>query len=203
MPQREVLEPKKAKGGVVITPAAPDSRQVAAESKRELGGRASLPSPAFHLLGHTIKVCVAALTLGIWFIVGFVFWIPLLARATTSFTVSATYSNLVARGVHIPNAGLEHATLFYVDGFRSIIGSIFAPPLSEPIHTEFRASRFLLEIGWALLFWWATLLAFSSLGVILTPYSDTFLSLPWLWDQVSQLWLPNGEPGVDGRTLLD
>jgi len=196
MSQQGLLQLKKAGQDGAATARAADKQRADDAPQSGPGESSQVSMPAFLLICHSIKVCVAGVTLGIWFVVGFVFWIPLLARATTSFTVSATHSNLVARGVHIPNAGLEHATLFYIDGFRSIIQSMFAPPPSEPTCAEFQVGRFMLEIGWAVVFWWVTLLAFSSIGVVLTPYSDTYLSLTWLWDQLGQFWTRRDVPSI-------
>lgn len=177
--------PGKATPAMASPAAASNS---AGESVPRIPASVLPASPLFQAISTSLKVAVAGFTVAIWAIVGFVFWIPLLARATTSFAVSATYSNLVARGAHVPNAGLEHATLFYVSGFRSIVASIFASsPPAEAERIEFKARRFLAEIAWTMFFWWGTLVSLSALGVMLTPYSETYLSLPWLWEQLTGL----------------
>jgi hypothetical protein len=125
---------------------------------------------------YVIKFPILLLTLAIWAVVGFVFWLPLLARATALFSVMVLYVNLTrVSQTHLVsyNNHLNIAVVFYVDGFRRIIDALYgevkgAGEEGQPI--PMRLGRFLFECSWTLVFWFATLCLLAHLG--------------WLPDQV-------------------
>lgn len=140
-----------------------------------------MASPVALAIG-VVRIATMVFTLVVWTIVGFVFWIPLLGRATTAFTMHTLYSNLKQRNARVPSLGLEHAMLFYISGFRNIVDAILRETDEEPSGIlELRFWRLLMETAWTLVFWWATLAAFAYVGSFSEEITSTILSpLDWV-----------------------
>ncbi len=129
----------------------------------------------------TIRYALLTIVLAVWSVVGFVFWIPLIVRATAAFCVTAVYANLARANADVPNEGLQHAALFYVSGYRSIYRAIIEPHSTELERTPaFRGGRFLGETIWTALFWWAVLFVLAGSGEAL-GFSRAELVDPALW----------------------
>ena len=137
-----------------------------------------------------IRYSLLAVVLAVWSITGFFFWIPLIARATAVFCVTAVYANLLAHDADVPNRGLQHAAFFYVNGFCSIYRAIIEPHSGEPeTMPAFRLGRFLAEAFWSILFWWITLFTLAYLGVAFAAYQSQLADpFNWLVEQVSAGW---------------
>ncbi len=146
------------------------------------------------LIGRLVRLAVRysllSVVLAVWAISGFIFWIPLIVRATAAFCVSAVYSNLVSHEADVPNRALQHAGFFYVNGFRSIYRAVVEPHSGRPEATPtFRLGRFVAEGLWAVLFWWIALFTLAYLGIAFTLY-EAQLGYPvtWFVEQASVVW---------------
>jgi hypothetical protein len=111
-----------------------------------------------------VMFVVVIITLIIWAFVGFVFWIPLLARSTAVF--SATILAVTIANRHEDSRGLgyqlEIATKFYIDGFRMIVEALYARPAGPPENfPKIHFGRVIIEILWAGFFWAVMLRLFS------------------------------------------
>ncbi|HWT05356.1 MAG TPA: hypothetical protein VN224_06325 [Xanthomonadales bacterium] len=108
------------------------------------------------------------LLLGVWAVVGFIFWIPLVARVTAVFAAFLVYNMIVdprrSRLKHImPHLGM--AISFYSLGFR-VLKSTFSDPKtpadeepgSYPLQIGF--TKVLMELATTFLFW-------GSIGLLL------------------------------------
>ncbi len=137
-----------------------------------------------------IRYTMLAVVTAVWTVVGFIFWLPLLVRGTVGFLVNAVYANLAAPDADVPNRALQHAALFYVNGFRSIYRAVLEPHSGDPERTPtFRSGRFLTEVIWAVLSWWVVLFVLAGSGEAL-GWSREELASPigWFVDQVAMAW---------------
>ncbi len=111
------------------------------------------------LLGFAIKLIWLVLflfTTAIWSVVGFIFWIPLLARSTAVFSSLILYVTLTNQDHHALGYQLEIAARFYVDGYRHIYdvfydGPANPPPSGKPLELE--PWGILLVTLWTIGFW--------------------------------------------------
>lgn len=129
-----------------------------------------------HLTWGIVSVC-----LGLWAVIGFIFWIPLLLRSMLHFSGALIQSMLQdARPVEAGRV-LRETVDFYRRGFVVAITAVFgdAPSPTKPVR-PLNAWRFILEVMWAAAVWYVILLA---LGTIDTTPGDLWTavaSYPWL-----------------------
>lgn len=114
-----------------------------------------------------VRLLTLAFTLVVWAIIGFVFWLPLLARNTLVFTTHTLHANLRRGNATVNSLGLEHAITFYINGFQNIIDGIVKPSTTERDYAgpPFRFWRLAGESLITGAFWWAALMLLSYLGV--------------------------------------
>lgn len=121
------------------------------------------------LLG-IVRLAILLVTAAVWAIIGFIFWVPLLARSTAVFSALILYVTLTNQDHTRLGYQLEVATRFYIEGFRRIFESLFkrvgAPPTGEPI--KLQPLRVLLETMWTIGFW--------SLALFFSKSLDLFVS---------------------------
>jgi hypothetical protein len=112
-----------------------------------------------------IKAPILVLTLAVWAVVGFVFWVPLLARCTAIFSAGVLLAALARRDAGAYGRQLEIAMSFYADGFRKTVEALTARS-SEERDWDFPLAigRFLAESLWAAIFWIGVLVTAESLG---------------------------------------
>ena len=80
--------------------------------------------PALGYLIIGIRHLVLGISIVIWSIVGFIFWVPMLLFSILHFSALILYATLtVANPSHLASR-LEHAVRFYVDGFKIIIEAV-------------------------------------------------------------------------------
>jgi len=60
----------------------------------------------------------------IWLFVGPIFWIPLLGKSVTIFTLAVLTSAITNRSTANSSANLERAILYYFEGFKAILRSM-------------------------------------------------------------------------------
>ena len=113
-----------------------------------------------------IRMAVLFITLLIWFVIGFIFWVPLLARTISVFSFSILHANITGTDASYYSSVLDKAVLFYIDGFRKILSAMQISHLDDETHMEiptFHWIRFALEIATTIVFWGATFLLFRFL----------------------------------------
>ncbi len=108
----------------------------------------------------SVKTTVLAITVSIWAIVGFFFWVPMLARAVAVFSAAVVHSALTHQDPGTAARFLDIAITFYIRGFRQIVDVINSPVQAHPgAPKRIHALRFLFELAWAGVFWVVTILA--------------------------------------------
>ena len=141
---------------------------------------------------HVIRFATLLATIAIWAVVGFVFWVPMIARATLLFTTHTLYANLRHGNASVMNLGLEHAITFYVNGFRNIIDTVandHVPDRERYSGPAVRIGRLLVETASAGFVWWLTLLSLSQLGWTGRELGEALLvPLQWLSDGARWAW---------------
>jgi hypothetical protein len=65
-------------------------------------------------------IFVRVIVMVVWSVVGFFFWIPLLARIITVYTAIVAAGVFSGNGISGANSMLEKASTFYIRGFYSI-----------------------------------------------------------------------------------
>ena len=142
------------------------------------------------LVSRVIRYSLLAVVITVWALLGFAFWIPLIARATVGFCITAIYANLVTPNADVPNRGIQHAAHFYLNGFRSIYRAVVEPHSGDPESTPtFQGGRFFSEAVWAIFFWWVLLFAMAYFGVALSAFREP-LAYPvvWVMERVRTAW---------------
>lgn len=105
------------------------------------------------LLVAPVKYFVYLVSLAIWAIVGFIFWIPVLVRSTASFSAAILYATLTGTAANHIGAQMNAAISFYFRGFNLIRDAMFAPRQVADELPPFRLLQFISEALWAALFW--------------------------------------------------
>lgn len=121
-----------------------------------------------------LRIAVTVVALAIWGVIGFVFWVPLLARATASFSSLILYTTLVGSNPSGTAGALDAATNFYVRGFGNIFKAYEDRGSSYGEADLFSFGKFVVEVLWALLFWGSFLSTLYAVG-----YASW---LPDLWE---------------------
>jgi hypothetical protein len=100
---------------------------------------------------------VQFITLTSWTVVGFLFWLPMIARAIALLSAATLYATINRLGpsyLHPAKAQLAAATTFWSDGFAYIRAS--ADDIAPEQHgtpIEFNYMRVLVELATTLIFW--------------------------------------------------
>jgi len=96
-----------------------------------------------------LRLAVLVVALVIWSVVGFVFWIPLLIRQITMFSVLILHATLTNQDPSAAGVGLDLAVTFYANGFRKIISAMYRERhTGSEAGMEFRPLRFMAEMAW-------------------------------------------------------
>jgi hypothetical protein len=126
-----------------------------------------------------LRTVILAFVMGIWTVLGPLFWIPLLARMVAYFTAMVTLSAVSRTDISAAQARLDYAVAFFPHGYRLILDSITkaAKPGSPLPNAEPQPGQVMAvvkEIFWAALFWAGIAYAagFWSLGAF-------FAEVPW------------------------
>lgn len=114
-------------------------------------------------LVRIVMVLVLLVALAVWAVVGFIFWIPLLIRATSVFSTSLVHSAITNQKPSNLGAGLEAAAGFYFNGFKSAFSTFSGDSNQTTSNKEIRLGAMFLEILWAA-FSWVLILSFSLPG---------------------------------------
>jgi hypothetical protein len=97
----------------------------AAELMHATGG---MTDSEFNLLGRlitAIRHLVLGVSIVIWTIVGFIFWIPMLVFSIIHFSALIVYATLTEADPSNLASKLERSVTFYLDGFKNIIQAVY------------------------------------------------------------------------------
>jgi hypothetical protein len=94
------------------------------------------------------------ISLAAWALIGLVFWIPIMTRATTVFSGMILYATLTHQKADALGEYLRLASGFYANGFRITTEALY-PPKGTPSASaiEFRVGHFITELLWTTAFW--------------------------------------------------
>ena len=138
------------------------------------------PKGRVHEAVRILTWAILAVCLALWAVVGFLFWVPLLLRSMLEFTLALIQSML--QGARPVQAGrvLRETVDFYRRGFLVAIEAVFGKlPESARSQHPMSGGRVVMEIGWALLVWYAVLLM---VGAVETTPADLWRAAaqyPW------------------------
>jgi hypothetical protein len=97
---------------------------------------------------------IFVITLTAWALVGFIFWIPILTRATTVFSGMILYATLTHQNADILREHMRVASGFYADGFKITKEALYPTKGSpSPNAIEIHLGRFIIELLWTCAFW--------------------------------------------------
>ena len=110
----------------------------------------------------SIRLCVLAIALLIWSVIGFLFWVPMLVFAIARYSVHVVYLTISGLDADVVSAQLEHAVGFYVNGFRNVVRGVFRKPSNQGpgLTPQIDAGRLMLHVIGVTLFWLAALALF-------------------------------------------
>lgn len=74
---------------------------------------------------NAIRQFVLAVSLSIWAVVGFLFWIPMLVHAIVQFSALIVYATITDADPSTLATNLERAVRFYLEGFRKVVRAIY------------------------------------------------------------------------------
>lgn len=122
---------------------------------------------------------ILVVVLGVWALVGLVFWIPLMVRTMVRFSVSLVQATLDGERPTDAARTLQDSVSFYQRGFRVAIEAIDGEPIGErrgrhPIHGE----RLFRELLWALVIWYLIMIP---LNLAWSPFELWGWITAWPW----------------------
>jgi hypothetical protein len=117
--------------------------------------------------------------LGVWLVVGAIFWIPLILRSMVLFSVSLIEATLEGNKPAKSARILRESVTFYRRGFVVATDVILRDQVMEESAERPFAGRLFREVLWAVVLWYLILLFF---GIIETSPIDAWnwcVSFPW------------------------
>lgn len=131
-----------------------------------------------NIVQRGIREIIRWIVMANWAVLGLLFWVPLLARMTATFTgavIASAFTNADLKGAEV---GLDRATKFYVVGFEKINSVVNAlgreepnAALVKPMSDE-EQTVVLVECLFAALFWLVTVIAVGSLFGVWSEFFD-------------------------------
>jgi hypothetical protein len=101
---------------------------------------------------------ILGVVLGVWAVVGLVFWIPLLARTMLRFSVALVQATLDGERPTSAARTLQDAVSFYLRGFRVAIEAVDGEPVADSRPAgSIRGRRLVRELVWAGVIWYLIL----------------------------------------------
>ena len=130
-----------------------------------------------------IRIITYTMIWVLWMIMGLVFWIPLLVRATASVAAGILYCAITESDPSSMKASFETALTFYPRGFELIARVLSTNYKGQPIQSKTAGGsvwwRVVLEMCWTALFWGSLILGVSGmLGYRLLPAITSLGELP-------------------------
>ncbi len=144
--------------------------------------------PVDNIILRVVVEIVRGLVNVVWAFIGIFFWIPLLARATTVFSI-AIFSSVISGGsTYNAQTMLDKASKFYISGFIKINESISSVidgkyiAASNLKRTSIKKSTVFFEALFSLIFWVLSVIAISSIFI------DIGIVFSWIGDRFGDLW---------------
>ncbi len=130
-----------------------DPSQQDAHAARELAG-------ASEQIANVIQLAVCIVLVGVWTVVGFLFWIPFLVRAIGAYTTAVLGATFTGVSLYSAQRGLDTAVRFWFAGYQVVLEarhSTFSPRRSTrleegPPLKDF-VEQLLGHLVFSLLFW--------------------------------------------------
>jgi hypothetical protein len=113
-----------------------------------------------------IMLLMAAISMGIWALVGLAIWVPLLVRAAVLLLAASIYAATTHASIASAVAGLKHSVVFYFRGFKWIAESITqdVPETGDVQALDWsKFGHFLFTIVASVAFWVLTVLTIRAL----------------------------------------
>jgi len=111
-----------------------------------------------------LKVPILIFVLLIWTVIGFLFWIPLLARTIAIYTSILLIDNITEKWSNSKDytERLETSTRFYATGFVNIIDALYGEQEKAPYSNKerFDFGRLFVEALWCAGFWGSVILLY-------------------------------------------
>jgi len=107
-----------------------------------------------------LRVPILLLTLAVWAIVGFFFWIPLLARSVAIYCAVLLSTTLTAKDIRPAAGQLQFAIGFWVAGFRNVLDTFHTMEKGQAGAVTTGSLEFwpvIRELAWSFIFWFVTL----------------------------------------------
>jgi hypothetical protein len=106
---------------------------------------------------NIIRQFALAVSLVIWAIVGFLFWIPMLVYSIVQFSAMIVYATITDADPNSLATRLERAVRFYLEGFRNVIKAIYRRKTDGPATTDVRVeiTKIIVHVIGTVLFWLA------------------------------------------------
>jgi hypothetical protein len=115
----------------------------------------------------------------VWAVVGAVFWIPLMLRATLRFSLRLLETMFEGRKPAKAALALRDAVSFYRRGFVVAVEVITGEKIDERDDGPVTENRLVKEFFWALLVWYFIALLFGWIQASPLDLVDWFRSIPW------------------------
>ena len=103
-----------------------------------------------------VREVVRLIVLGLWLIIGFFFWVPLLLRMVVYFTWRIAVSSFTGLSMAKAQQGLDRAIRFYAIGFKNINHAVTHGSVTDDSAPSFRAgflSGILPDLAFSIVFW--------------------------------------------------
>ena len=115
-------------------------------AERGGGGEMHQEGKLLRLIIGVIREVVLVISLIIWSVVGFLFWIPMLIQAIIHFSALVVYATITDSDSDLLAAHLERAVRFYLQGFRNIIHAVYRKsPHGTPTAD--------MDVNWVVIAW--------------------------------------------------
>lgn len=129
-------------------------RDPAAATPAAEGTPAAEASPGARFL-KLLTRGILAVVLGVWAVVGIVFWVPLMIRTMVRFSVALVQATLDGERPTEAARTLQDSVSFYLRGFRVAIEAVEGAPIPERRSpSPVRGRRLFNELLWALVIWY-------------------------------------------------
>jgi len=102
-----------------------------------------------------VRYVVLVVSLTIWSVLGFMFWIPMLVYTITHFSACIVYVTITEDDPRVLGVRLERAVRFYLQGFRNVIQAVYSPSQGRAPAVDMRIDvpTIVLHVLGTVVFW--------------------------------------------------
>lgn len=118
-----------------------------------------------------VRIAVGIIVLAIWAVIGFVFWIPLLARATAYFSGTVIYSAITEGSADASSRQLEKAIKFYTYGYKMVFDYL----LHDKEDMDYKKDRTSTSLDWQDILWRLSRISIESIYAVAFWYITILL----------------------------